>query len=146
MTTFQLFLDSLPTNLRRFRVMHRFAPPISYLRQKLVSYTGLAFYCKLWTLVIPTLQTLPHQFSYLSSLIPYCIQNDVTSQLFSLSFRFKKPRPILLWPLLHDIQESSNFFWRVTLFMNGSFALFTTLLVCLLILEPWAHHSSSICN
>ena len=37
-----------------------------------------------------------HQFNYLSSLFPYCIQNDFTSQLLSLSFGFKKPRPILL--------------------------------------------------
>ena len=33
-----------------------FNKSLFYLRQNLVSYTGLAFYCKLWTLDIPTLQ------------------------------------------------------------------------------------------
>ena len=37
-----------------------------------------------------------HQFCYLSSLFPYCVQNDGMSQLFSLSLGFKKPRTKLV--------------------------------------------------
>ena len=33
----------------------------------------------------------PHKFCYLSSLFPYCIQNDVTSQLYSRSLGLKNP-------------------------------------------------------
>ena len=42
---------------------------------------------------------LSPQFWYVSSMFSNCIQNDLMSQRFSLSIRFKKPRPILLYVL-----------------------------------------------
>ena len=49
-----------------------------------------------FTCVQPKVAHSLPQLCYLSSLFPYCTQNDVTSQSCSLSVGFKKPRPILL--------------------------------------------------
>ena len=47
----------------------------------------------------------------LSSLFPYCIQNDVTSQRCSLSIGFKKFRPILLIGLLFLLIRENTSIW-----------------------------------
>ena len=44
----------------------------------------------------PRLHTLSPHFCNLSSLFPYCIQHDVTSQRSCLSIGFQKSRPMLL--------------------------------------------------
>ena len=88
-----------------------------------------------FTIVHTKVAPLPsHQCCYLSSLISYCIQNDVTSQCLSRNVRFKKPRPLLL----PGIQVSGIWIliWMVT--VQGRVIFFlrnTNVAFCVLVLR-----------
>ena len=85
--------------------------------------------------------TIPSPFTFLHnkvapSLFPYFIQNDVTSQLLSLSLGFKKPRPILLVGFKHTVvhQLWIEFFSK----LREKFYFETCFLICFK-LHTWYH-------